>query len=319
MFLVNDLSINGQFASSEAFLSALRRLLDARDQSALLRNSILCSRLLKGRPATATQTFQAAVQTHGNNDLKRRILRWVGQAGPFWEDEPANVADNLFYFADEDVTLQGLGEAARRCLNGTNAATYSLPNSGNGCDNTSLIVAQGLPEAKIAEIEVPNHLSIESMKSAAEGALAKPKNWVELLARAALLYDAVLLSPEIERVLRPYPYSSNVSERTLELLGVLDRLVKSRDENRQFTDVSNCIIANYFSGKTARFTDESSTNKSKYREAMTFADPDEPGKKLFCPFHGKINNPAYRIHIRWPLQVHHEKILVSYIGPKITI
>ncbi len=319
MFFLNDLSIDGQFSDPGAFILELRRLLDARERSGLVKKSLLCSRLLGDRPATATQTFRAVVQTHSDKDLRQRILRWVGQSGPFWEDEQATVPDDLFYFNEDDVTLQGLGEAARRRILGAKAAVYSLPGSGNGCDADPLLVTHGLLEDKIGEIEVPNHISVESMESAAKEALPTPKNWTELLATVEAAFEAVTLSQDIAGVLRPHPFSQNVADRVLELVGILDQLVKSRDERRQYTDVSYGLIANFFSGSAARFTDESATNKHKYRAEMTFPDPDAPGSTVFCPFHGKINQPAYRIHIRWPLEAQHDKILIAYIGPKITV
>lgn len=317
-FFLNDLSIAGQFVSADAFVAELRRLLEARDRLELVREGLLCSRSLGDRPATPTQTFQSIVLAYRDKVLKQRVLHWLGKAGPFWEDDRAAADEDLFHFAGTDVTLQGLGEAARRRLLGANDAVYSLPGAGNGCDNNPLVVAQGLLEAKITDVEVPNHLSIESMQDAAIRALRKPKSWTEMLAAVGQAFDSVSLSDDIAEVLRPHPFSANVAERVMELVGILDRLAKSRDQRREFTEASHAIVANFFAGGRARFTDESTTNKREYREEMTFPDPDTPGERIFCPFHGKINQPAYRIHIRWPLEARHEKVAVLYIGPKIT-
>lgn len=51
---------------------------------------------------------------------------------------------------------------------------------------------------------------------------------------------------------------------------------------------------------------------------MTFSDPSPTGKKLFCPWHGKIKTPQFRIHFEWPRPAGQREIKVVYIGPKIT-
>jgi hypothetical protein len=50
----------------------------------------------------------------------------MSSAGPFWDDSRAPNAEDLFYFENEDVTDQGLGEVARRLLLGIEAHTYSF-------------------------------------------------------------------------------------------------------------------------------------------------------------------------------------------------
>lgn len=318
-FLFNDLSINGQFEGADAFITQLRLIVDARDRSEVIRNGLLCSRVLSERPATATQTFRSSVQGHSDRDLRQRILRWLSQSGPFWEDDQANVADDLFYFGSEDVTQQGLGEAARRRISGGHDCAFSLPGSGNGCDGDPLTVTQGLIEATISSVSVPNFLSIEDMESASRAALPRPASWVELLEALAQFFDSVEISADVADVLRPHPFSANVADRVFELVGVLDKIVKSRSDRGEFTPATNEIIANFFSGSRARFSDESASNKRDFRSKLTFVHPRQPRIGVFCPFHGKINNPAYRIHFQWPLESDQEKVWIAYIGPKITV
>jgi hypothetical protein len=51
---------------------------------------------------------------------------------------------------------------------------------------------------------------------------------------------------------------------------------------------------------------------------MSFVDPENPAKKFFCPWHGKIQTPQFRIHFEWPIPAHQQRLKVLYIGPKIT-
>jgi len=317
-FFFNDLSLAGQFPDAASFCEELRRLLNDRQNSDLVRKNLLCSKALSERPATPTHSFRGAVQAAADRDTVRRVLTWIAQTGPFWEDVRAEVEEDLFHFEDQDVTYQGLGEAARNRLLGASGATYSMRGSRHGCDGDPLDVIQGLLESPITNVAVPNLHSVASMEEAARASLPFPKSWTELLDQVAMKFSSLLLSNDIAAVLRPHPFNSNAAERVLELLGILDALVKSRDDHGVLTDASKQLISNFFSGDRARFTDESPGNKSKFEEQMTFRDPENADKWLFCPFHGKINNPAYRIHIRWPMEATHKKIVVAYIGPKIT-
>ena len=39
--------------------------------------------------------------------------------------------------------------------------------------------------------------------------------------------------------------------------------------------------------------------------------------KLFCPWHGKVKSPQYRIHFSWPTTAT-TPIYIVYVGPKLT-
>jgi hypothetical protein len=70
-------------------------------------------------------------------------------------------------------------------------------------------------------------------------------------------------------------------------------------------------------GANARITDESKTNKSDFKEELKFVHP-KTGEKIFCPYHGKIKTPQYRIHFQWPLPEKAQQLFIGYFGPKIT-
>ncbi|MFN0043644.1 MAG: hypothetical protein ACKVSF_10595, partial [Alphaproteobacteria bacterium] len=74
----------------------------------------------------------------------------------------------------------------------------------------------------------------------------------------------------------------------------------------------------HFVGDRARFSDESARNKVEFSAAMTFVDPDNANRRIFCPWHGKIQTPQFRIHFEWPVPVGQQLLKVLYIGPKIT-
>lgn len=53
-------------------------------------------------------------------------------------------------------------------------------------------------------------------------------------------------------------------------------------------------------------------------KCFTFADPADQTALIFCPFHGKIKTPQYRIHFPWPLAREESRLRIAYIGPKLT-
>jgi hypothetical protein len=79
------------------------------------------------------------------------------------------------------------------------------------------------------------------------------------------------------------------------------------------------LYRQYFIGDRARFSDESTRNKREFRAEMSFADPESEDRVLFCPWHGKIQTPQFRIHFEWPVPVGQRRLKVLYIGPKLTI
>ncbi len=54
------------------------------------------------------------------------------------------------------------------------------------------------------------------------------------------------------------------------------------------------------------------------KKDMTFTDPEDAQKGLFCSWHGKIKTPQIRIHFEWLRPKGQRSIKVAYIGPKIT-
>jgi hypothetical protein len=78
------------------------------------------------------------------------------------------------------------------------------------------------------------------------------------------------------------------------------------------------LYQQFFTGERARFSDESERNKRAFRTQMSFVDPEDVTREIFCPWHGKIQTPQFRIHFEWPVPIDQQRLKVLYIGPKIT-
>jgi len=123
---INDLSVDGQFTDAHNFRENLQPLLEFRAKYPALSQRMFCSRLFSDRPATPTQTVQAAVVATHDRTYIGLVLRWLTGSGPFWDDSRAENPDDYFHFEGNDVTLQGMGEAARRRILGVEAGTFSF-------------------------------------------------------------------------------------------------------------------------------------------------------------------------------------------------
>jgi len=255
------------------------------------------------------------VRSTGDRSLTALVLNWLAKAGPFWEESRQAVADDYFECHDTDVTDQGLGEAARRLLSGNTGSTYSFANS--GFEYTPLPVVHGLAEAPFGTVSVQNHWEITGLRIAAENATPPPLNWTQMLDQVQARFEQLDLVRSCIAPLNGEPFSRYVVERVAELLRVLNEYVACLARAGGMTERNHELFAQHFTGEKAWFSDESETNKHKFRHQMTFVDPGNPSAGVFCPWHGKIKTPQYRIHFEWPPKPG-EKLRVFYIGPKIT-
>lgn len=314
-WFVNDLSLAGQYPTSEAFVGDLKQFLALRNRSPLLASRLFCSRTICYRPVSQNHDFQHAVMGSGDKLLTNLVLNWITKAGPFWEEQRQPVTDDYFHCHQTEVTEFGLGEAARRKLGGASTNSISFP--GAGFDYSPLPVIQGLLEEPISTIEVENQWKWEDVQRAVEAAMPPIINWEQMLTEARGRFDHLDLVADCGDPLKSEPFSQYVVERVFELLKVLNEYISCMAESCAPTERNHELIAQHFTGEKSWFSDESTSNKQDFKNKLEFADPAQPGDKIFCPWHGKINTPPYRIHFEWPPRPK-AKLRVFYIGPKIT-
>src|SRR5271166_6208644 len=124
-WLVNDLSLSSQYLTPAVFWIDLDEILKARQRIDTLATDLLCSADLSKRQVTADLSLLEAIYTE-NGPRRYIALRWITK-GPFWEKAREPTAIDMFEHAGEDVTEQGLGEAARRLLASRDARAFSFP------------------------------------------------------------------------------------------------------------------------------------------------------------------------------------------------
>jgi len=313
-WFVNDVSLRGQYPDAATFAKALVELLKVRETTPILAEKLLCSRNLHTRLVTPHLDFRSAVTSVPKQIPVQLVLRWLTKHGPFWDDIRESAEDDYFEYDELDVTDSGLGEAARALLAERDAECFSFPNGSFDC--TPIEVQHGLSESPLGLVSVPNTWDVSALRQIAQTMLPSPVNWVQMLEQAQARFSNLSISPNAVLALKKDPFSNYVVERVFFLLQTLQDFIDCLNEDGTHSARNHELIETHFTGQKAWFTDESQTNKNSFREEMTFLDENN-NEHVFCPWHGKIKNPQYRIHFEWPVPTG-AKLRVFYIGPKIT-
>lgn len=314
-WFVNDLSINSQFQTVLEFKQSLEQVLCLRHQSQVFRNNLFCSRSLVSCLVTPDLTIDKAIYATNDRNFIRLAMEWMGRAGPFWNDNMQPNEDDYFEYSTIDATNTGLGEAARRILAELAAHVYSFPHS--QFKISPLIVQHGLSEDVLGTISIENHWLIDQIRSCL-GSVHNFGNWNEVNADIRTRFQGLRFSLTLMDSLFPQPFSSQIAHNIFKLLDILNKIALSRNPDGSMNPNGLELCKNHF-GSNALFAPESTTNKTLFENDLTFIDPDNENNKLFCDWHGRINNTQpIRIHFEWPIPTNQQVIKVVYIGPKIT-
>jgi hypothetical protein len=317
--IVNDLSLDGQYASPEAFWTDFEPILKFRQRVSVIGSDLLCSTGLRSRRVSASASLLEAI--HARSGPERFLaLRWITK-GPFWEHSRQFVPVDVFEYRQIDVTEQGLGETARRRLAGQNDVSVSFLGV-EIFEASPLEITHLREDASIGSLWVPNVWKLAAIEDTAKvvRTLTSGGHWRGVIDEAAVRYDQLVIARvSITEQLRPYPYDPYIAQRIIGLLGVLQQIAVNRLSDGDGSPAVTRLLNLYFVGREAQFSDESETNKRTFRHQMTFTDPLDENQLLFCSWHGKVRTDLpYRIHFEWPIPKGQSKVKVTYIGPKLT-
>lgn len=310
--LLNDLSIHQQFPSLAEFREAVQRIVAMRESASRLGRRLYCHRNIVNCRIDAATTVFAALQTF-TRDEKRSLLAWLTKHGPFWEDAPEHSPGLLLKVDGEKVTETAVGEAAycstigidRRLVSFAPSQWERSPVTVTMSDNGST----GIP--------VANYWTPADLETALQAAEPPISDWPRLEAVCRAKFQRLHFSAECFRHLDGQPFVPGASDRILSRLAILDRLMGSVADGGQRTSEGNRLLREHFTGERAWFSDSSATEKREFEQQLTFRHPDKPGETLFCPYHGKVNHPPFRIHFPWPVSAG-EPLYIVYVGLKIT-
>jgi hypothetical protein len=313
-FLLNDLSLHGQFDSTSTFIAALDRIMVAR-QSIQRRGMRLRCRKFQHARINETTTVLQALQSMRDRNKRSGILLWMTKDGPFWEEERLHTGDDFFEVDGAVVTDTAVGEAAMQILQGT--ATTLVSFTPSSWERTPIEVARVHDDESRTTVSVPNVWTQAQIDATLQEAERPLQSWSDLVRWAQRECSHLALAPDVIASLEGWPFVPGAAERFQVLLGTLDRLKQCVGKNNRLNAAGLAILQNYFVGEEARFTDSSDGEKREFKNELTFPHPERPGETLFCPWHGKVKTPQMRVHFSYPIKFD-EPLYIVYIGPKIT-
>lgn len=313
-FFLNELSLHGQFNSLRDFLPALEEVLKCRGEINKLGFQLYCERKVLLRPVSIDTMFRNAVIGIGNPNITRSVMIWISKDGPFWDDAEVreHSPDDYFEYNGEVVTDSSFAEAAFRVAQKQICSTISFQPS--LFQTTPLRVIWHKPNEQQV-IEVENFWEQRSLQSCLVQLRPAINSWRGLIDRSKTDFPHLTFLDSIFEHLEGEPFNSTIASRAMHLLDILNTLKTCFDEKGNRTKAGEEIMDNYFRRKNAIFTDESDPNQNEFREKLTFTLSN--GKRVFCPFHGKIRHRTFRLHFSWPIK-HDEPLYIASLGPKIT-
>jgi len=315
---LNDSSLQGQFSTEREFVDGIGNLARLKSRLPDVGSQLYCTRNLAMAKVTREASCREAVMQSARVDEKRLILSWIDRSGPFWDEGRTPEDDDYFEFDGMDVTDHGLGEAARSENFGESAGVFSFIGGTINFERTPLVVQHGLPEDPIAHISIPNAWEVSRLEEQIREISAEPVNWDELFQICRSRFDALIIPDSVQNRIMRETFYPVVARRTLVLLGILHSIMKGRSTQGELSAYAHSLWQEHSHGKKALFTDETEGNKQKFKNEMTFPDPENSANQLFCSWHGKIKHQQFRIHFEWPVPQGQSRLKILYIGPKIS-
>lgn len=319
-FLVNDISLHGQFPTTKDFEEAIGRVMKIRRIAAGFGREVFCHRNLLQSRVVGDRTMNETLRNFPS-EKKRAIMPWLTKRGPFWDDIRRHDANEYLECKGEIVTDTAVGEAGWCCLHGIDRALVSVSPSDW---EFAPVVVQLTGNESEGTAEVGNHWLPGQFRVFLESAPVLVKTWKELEDLTRTRFGNIILAEPAYKPLAGHPFSPSAAERIIFILDTLNRLKSCFDEEGARTPEGHEIYRKFFEGKKgdgggrgALFSDSSDTEKNKFEEKLTFPHPEKSGEPLFCPWHGKIQTPPYRVHFSWPI-TKNAPLYVVYVGPKIT-
>ena len=312
----NDLSIHGQFYDISSFRDALARLMAMRKVARCFGREVHCHRTFASVKPIPDVPMQQVVQRL-NKDQARSVMSWITRAGPFWDDLRQHDAGDYLECGGEVVTDSAIGEAAFRTLHSVECELVSVTPS--DWDFSPVEVAwrresEGLDDETAT---LQNWRDAATLKIRLQDAEPPMQSWDDLRTASMRQFKSLIFAEHCFASIADVPFARCTAERFLVLLGILDRVARAFDADGRRTPEGHRICQDHFTGDNALFSDSSDAEKHDFRTKLTFPHPDDPGKSLFCPWHGKERHMTFRLHFSWPIQSGN-LVYVVYAGPKRT-
>lgn len=307
----NDLSIHKQFRDLSSFCKALRGLMAMRKSARRFRREIYCHRALSMTEPLPGVPMQKALGRLLESE-QRATMSWLARASTC-----RHSSDEWLECQGEMVTDTAVGEAAYRKLQSVGCGLVSVTPSDW---NHSPIEVTWRREAERLEdrnMEVENWWDIAVLENKLKIVPLPLRTWDDLQTVLINRYPRLTFANDCFEPLSGIPFAKSSMERILKLFDILDQLASGFDAAGNRTPEGHRIYKDFFTGKNALFSDSTDSEKSDFRNDLTFKHPSDTKKSLFCPWHGKERHGVLRLHFSWPIRFG-KPVYIVYIGPKIT-
>ncbi len=312
----NDLSICRQFHDLGTFRTAILGLMAMREVAGRFGRDMCCHRTLVNVEPVRGMPMQQAIR-HLSPNERRALMIWLTRGGPFWDEGRHHGIDDWMECRDAIVTDSAVGEAAFRTLHGIQCGLASATPSTWEFSPVKVIWRREPEELGDRITNLENWWDAATLEKGLESVPPPIRSWAALRAFSKIRFRSLTFADGCFDALVGVPFARGASERILVLLGILDRYAQAFDADGVRTPEGNQIYRDYFTGKKALFSDSSDAEKRDFQTKLTFPHPDDPGKSLFCTWHGKERHMTLRLHFSWPVRSG-ERVYVVYAGPKLT-
>lgn len=319
-FIVNDLSVEEQYAGVYDFEQAISQMMTIRHMTRRFGCDLFCHRNLLQAKVTPTMTLHDIVQQLGDNK-RSAIMPWLSKYGPFWDIEGNPASKEYFECSGRFVTDTAVGECAFRCLKGIESGLASFVPS--NWEFSPVTVSHIIDDQHKEPVDLRNFWNLDELERFLEDQPPPIRNWQQLERAARTRFTSVFFSENAFAHLAGHPFSRSAAERLRVIFNILNQFKQSFDENGRRTQEGHRIYQEFFTGKKgnggrgALFSPSSDQEEHDFENDLTFPHPEIPTATLFCPWHGKVQTPQMRVHFSWPVRAN-ETLYIVYVGPKIT-
>lgn len=314
-FLMNELSLHGQFSSSADFVSAVDSVMEIRQAIRTAGRELFCHPSMAAAQVTADCSMQQAIQWMPR-EKRQAWIQWLTRLGPYWTDEREHGENEwLETRSNRLVADTGIGEAAFCRLHGIDREVVSFTPSDWHVDPINV---QWVNDCEVPfSVDVRNHWALRTVVATLQNLPSPFSSWRSLETHVRRSCGRLNISKDAFDPLDGTPYAHGAAERILIRLQLLNKMCECFDNEGNRTPEGHRLYTEHFTGEKAWFSDSSDSEKAEFKSELTFPHPDRPGEYLFCPWHGKVKTPQLRIHFSWPIAAD-TPLYVVYVGPKIT-
>ena len=312
-FLVNELSLHGQFADLVSFKAAIGRLMVIREIVHTAGRTLYCHKSMAQANVMQNMAMPQAIAALPK-DEQRALMAWLTKNGPYWTDNRNHGPNDYLECNHNIVTETAVGEAGWCRLTGIERELVSITPS--NWTYSPIVVDRITGTGPSETTEVANHWDAAALEAILRLAPAPLSSWSQLAQQSIADLTNLTFAADAFVPLNGHPFVSGAARQLWVILGILNQFKTCFDQSGQRTPEGNEIYQNFFTGD-ATFTDSSDREKDKFNKELTFKVPGDASKELPFPWHGKVKTPQLRVHFSYPVSAKNPLYIV-YVGPKIT-